>query len=110
VRNCLANSERRTIPDRGSSLVELSLGMVFWHDVLYHDIMQAYMYMGAEGAKIEAPKELRSLSIFGGGLILLIFDLLIAHFDGFSGAAYCFSLQFEFLRFRPTHEKLNKSV
>jgi len=56
--------------------------------------------MSAKGVKIEAPKTLSW--VWGGGVPLLkgagfnifIFDLLIAHFDGFSGAKYCFSLQF----------------
>jgi len=44
--------------------------------------------MSAKGAKIEV------LKILGEGSTFFIFDLLMAHFDGFSGSKYCFSLQF----------------
>jgi len=57
--------------------------------------------MSAGGAKFEAPKALRGVRVgFGRGVPsrfwvgsqFFNFDLLIAHFDGFSGAKYIFSL------------------
>jgi len=55
-----------------------------------------YCWLYCFGAKIEAPKAESAEVGFWEGVMtgadvnIFIFDLLIAHFDGFSGAKYCY--------------------